>query len=98
VAGELIIVGEGNGTGPASGGITSVLDYPTATWQAGGGDQNSLMNGDAISHYFASSTSTIHLGYTMSNTTLTSWQALAAGFKAPSAGTQQFPQVFVIRP
>jgi hypothetical protein len=38
------------------------------------------------------------LGYTMSNTTLTSWQALAAGFKAPSAGTQQFPQVFVIRP
>ncbi len=98
VSGELILTGENHGTGPASGAITSVMDYPTATWNSGGGDQNAFMNGDGIAHYFASSTSTVHLGYTMSNTSISSWQALAAGFKAAPASAQQLPQISVIRP
>jgi hypothetical protein len=85
VAGDLIIGAINLGTGPPSGVVTGVYDL---TWYAGSGDSNYFNNGDGVFHYLASSTSTVNVQYTVSNSgTTASWNALAAAFR-PGIGLQ----------
>lgn len=62
-------------------------DYVPATWggTAPTGDNNYLGNGDFMAHYHNPNTTTVNFGYAVPNTVASSWQALAAAFKAAPA-------------
>jgi hypothetical protein len=75
------------GLGPSSGSSAFTYDYIPATWNSDGGDNNGFGNGDGMSHYFNPNTSTVNFGYTMTNASPATWNALAAAFKAGTGDT-----------
>jgi hypothetical protein len=89
-AGDLIIAAENIGLGPASGS-NYTYDLVAATWQNGGGDANSFLNGDGIAHYYSPNTSIVNFSYAMTNPSSSYYQATATAFKAAAPASKPAP-------